>query len=390
MNLADPDLYMSPDRYGLWRSLVAQDAVVWSDSQGDAEGFWSVFSHQACTQVLNPGPAFTSEYGMMIGSGAGRRDSSGGQMIVVTDGAKHRRMRRLMTPLLVRTQSESLVPFIEREMRTLLAESRDTGPIDVVTAISSQIPAMVVCEILGVPASDRPKLSELTMHAFAGLDTNFDRMTPAQAHTEILVYFDELIEERRRRPGPDLISALLADDELTTHEALLNCDNVLIASIETTRQSLTGAFAAVAATPGLLDRLRADTEAVDNAAEEIIRWTSPAMHVLRVSTQDLVINGTPIAAGSPVVAWLPAANRDPRIFSDPDEFRPDRTPNRHLAFGHGPHRCVGAALARIELRAALGVLADQAHSVVLVRPPQWLRSLIVLGYRELHVDIEWR
>lgn len=390
VDLGNPDLYTTLDRHTRWRELAAEDAMVWSDPGSSPAGFWSVFSHQACAAVLAPSAQFTSEYGMMIGFDRDHPDQSGGRMMVVSEQEPHRRLRRLVGPLLSRAAARELSERVRTEVHSVLDQVLDGGVCDVAAAIGPRIPAAVVCEILGVPAADQDMLIELTNHAFGGADELYDGMTPRQAHTEILVYFDELITARRERPGDDLVSTLVTDDGLTIDDVLLNCDNVLIGGNETTRHAITGAVHALATVPGLLTELRDGSVDVDTVVEEVLRWTSPAMHVLRVTTGDVTINGRDLPSGTPVVAWLPAANRDPAEFDDPDTFRPGRKPNRHITFGHGVHHCLGSALARIELSVVLRVLAERVSRVELVNEPIWLRAIVVQGYRELPVRFRGR
>ncbi len=385
VDLGNPDLYTSLDRHIRWRELAADDALVWSEPGSSPSGFWSVFSHRACAAVLAPSAPFTSEYGMMIGFDRDHPDPSGGRMMVVTEQEPHRRLRKLVGPLLSRSVARSLAERVRTEVNSLLDRVLDGGVCDVTAAIGSRVPAAVVCEILGVPAGDQDMLIDLTNHAFGGADEMYKGMTPRQAHTEILVYFDELIDARRARSGDDLISTLVSDGGLTTEDVLLNCDNVLIGGNETTRHAITGAVHALATVPGLLMALRDGSADVDTTVEEVLRWTSPAMHALRVTTGDVTINGCHLSPGTPVVAWLAAANRDPAEFDDPGLFLHGRTPNRHITFGHGAHHCLGSALARIELSVVLRELAERVTRVELVSEPTWLRAIVVQGYRELPV-----
>lgn len=140
--------------------------------------------------------------------------------------------------------------------------------------------------------------------------------------------------------------------------------------------------------PDLLADLRADPDLIPLVVEEVIRWSSPAMHVLRVATSDVTIAGRQIPAGDAVAAWLPSANRDERAFPEPDRFLPRRSPNRHLGFGFGSHHFLGAALARIEIAGLLRALAATARAVTLTSEPEWMRALQVQGYRSLLVDVE--
>ncbi|AUI63995.1 cytochrome P450 [Amycolatopsis sp. BJA-103] len=390
VDLGNPDLYTTLDRHARWRELALEDAMVWSEPGSSPTGFWSVFSHRACAAVLGPSAPFTSEYGMMIGFDRDHPDNSGGQMMVVSEQDQHRKLRKLVGPLLSRASARKLAERVRAEVRGVLDEVLDGEVCDVAAAIGPRIPAAVVCEILGVPAADEDMLIDLTNHAFGGEDELFDGMTPRQAHTEILVYFDELITARRASPGEDLVSTLLTDDELTVDDVVLNCDNVLIGGNETTRHAITGAVHAFATVPGLLDQVRDGSADVDTVVDEVLRWTSPAMHVLRVSTAEVTVNGRDLPAGAPVVAWLPAANRDPAVFEDPDTFLPGRKPNRHIAFGHGMHHCLGSALARIELAVVLREVAERVSRVELVKEPAWLRAVVVQGYRELPVRFTGR
>ncbi|GAB3896568.1 hypothetical protein GCM10029964_078100 [Kibdelosporangium lantanae] len=281
----------------------------------------------------------------------------------------------------------SLHPFIENEVRAGIAAALRAGTADIAAGLGPRLPAAVVCEILGVPASDRERLVELTNHAFGGNDSAFDLMTPSEAHAEILMYFHELVARRRDGTGDDVVSTLMAAAELGPRDVLVNCDNLVIGGNETTRHAITGCFHALATVPDTLDRIRADPDLIPLVVEEIIRWTSPAMHVLRVSTREVDVLGRRLPAGSPVVAWLPAANRDERVFDRAQQFVPDRKGNRHLGFGNGTHHCLGAALARAELAGLLAVLAEQVRSVALVEPPTWSRGNVTQGYRHLRVRL---
>ena len=386
-DLGEPDLYRTESRFDLWQAMARADEVVWSGPGSSPHGFWSVFSYDACRSVLAPTAPFTSEYGMMIGFDAKHPDRSGGRMLVVTDGAHHTRLRQLITPFLSKAMATTLDAFVEREVRSILAGPLAAGGADIARQVGPMLPAAVVCEILGVPERDRERLIDLTNHAFGGSDSTFDRMTPSESHSEILMYFHELVAARRRVPGDDLVSTLVADGRLGTRDVLVNCDNVLIGGNETTRHAITGCFHALATAPSTLDRLRAEPALLPTAVEEVVRWTSPAMHVLRVARQDVEVAGRTLPEGSVVAAWLPAANRDERVFDRPHEFVPDRHPNRHLGFGTGPHHCLGAALARAELAVLLRVLAEKVRSVRLAGQPRWLRGNLTQGYVRLPVEL---
>jgi hydroxylation protein CepL len=385
-DLANPDLYLTEDRFGMWRDFVATDAKVWSEPGFSPSGFWSVFAHRDCAALLSPKAPFTSEHGMMIGFDAAHSDNAGGRMIVVSDGEQHTRLRRLVGPFLSRLRAPSLESVLAREVTDVVVRLREHETIDVAVEIGPRLPAAIVCEIIGVPLSDREHLIELTNHAFGGYEGVFDKMTPSEAHSEILYYFYDLVAEREKNPGDDLVSALLADGGLDPDDVVINCDNVLVGGNETSRHSVTGVFHVLSEYPDVLRQLRDTPDLLDTAVEEVVRWTSPAAHVLRVATGEFTLGDQVFEKDDPVVAWLPAANRDPRVFAAPDSFVIDRKPNRHLGFGTGPHHCLGASLARVELRELLRALSRDVVSIAVVDKPEWLRSNLIQGYRGLTVS----
>jgi hydroxylation protein CepL len=334
---------------------------------------------------------------MMIGFDRSHPDKAGGTMLVASDGRRHDHLRRLIAPFLSRASAESLSAFMRREVTAIMQDLREAGGsdesnvtgLDVASHVGSRLPAAVVCELLGIPASDRELVVSLTNHAFGGKEPAFADMTPSEAHAEILSYFVDAMVRGRADPGANLVAALLSEGSLSDNEILVNCDNVLIGGNETTRHAVAGCFHAMAENPEILRAVRADPSLIPAAAEEILRWVSPAMHVLRVTTQPTVVAEQAVDEGVAVVAWLPAANRDPAVFPGSGELRLDRHPNRHLAFGHGLHHCLGAALARAELTTLLEVLASSLEGVELLAEPQWMSANQVQGYRHLSVRLHW-
>ena len=184
------------------------------------------------------------------------------------------------------------------------------------------------------------------------------------------------------------MSELMKDDlRLRLDELLFNCYSLLIGGDETTRLSMIGAVEAFSAMPGEWERLRRGEVSVAGAAEEILRWTTPAMHSGRTATEDTVLEGRPIAAGDTVTIWNNAANFDPEQFEDPDRFDLGRTPNRHLSFAHGPHFCLGAVLARIELTALLEALVEYVDEMSVTGAPQRIYSNFARGFHSLPVRL---
>jgi len=389
MDLGNPDLYTSQERYAMWRRFVGEDAVVWSAAGRSPSGFWSVFSHHACLQVLRPSAPFTSEYGMLIGFDASKPDRGGGKMIVATDGERHTKLRRVLGRAFTPSALSRLERFLADETARLLDFCRSRGEVDIAVDVGPYLPAAMVCELLGIPLSDRDYLIALTNSAFASPDSDSAADATADAHSEIFFYFHDRISACQRRPGSDLISALLGAEDIGIDEVLANCYNLLIGGNQTSRHLVSGAFHCLSAAPDLLGIIRDEPASVRPAIEEMARWISPGMHVLRVATRDISINGQQVREGEALVAWIAAGNRDPRVFHDPDHFIWDRLPNSHLSFGYGPHNCLGAQLARMEIDALLTLLAARANSVALAAPPVYTRSNLIQGYKSLPVTIDW-
>ena len=386
----DLDRHPPEARLEEWSRLAAAGACVWSRPGSSPSGFWSVFSHEHARAVLAPSAPFTSEYGMMIGFDREHPDAAGGSMLVVTDGEAHAKLRKLVGPFMSRLRQPQLMVAVRREVRDALRTARRAVVTDIARTLGPRIPAATVCGILGVPLRSRERMIALTNHAFGGEDPDFAAMTPLEAHVEMLDFFGELAEQRAHDPREDLVTALVRDESLGHDEVVRNCDNVLIGGNETTRHALAGVFHAIALDPTVLEHVRRDPEDIDAVVDELVRWTSPAAHVLRVATSDTTIGDEQIREGDAVVVWLPSANRDPNVYMEPDRIVPGRSGPRHLGFGTGMHHCLGAAVARLEIAELLRELALRVESIDLVEPPVLLRSAIVHGYRSLRVTITWK
>jgi cytochrome P450 len=248
----------------------------------------------------------------------------------------------------------------------------------------------IICELLGVPAADQDWMYHLTSTAFGGGDPgstdDVSRSERAQAYGDIFDYYQDLAAQRRKTPGPDLVSTLVHGEvdgiPLGTEDVLLNCTNLIIGGNETTRHAAAGGLLALAE-PEAWQAVRD----IDSLVEEVLRWTTPGMHVLRTATRDTEIAGQPIGAGESIVVWNASANRDEEIFEHPQRFDPARAPNRHIAFGQGGHHCLGAALARIELAALFEALTTRVRQVEVIGPVRRVRSCVLRGIRQLPVRL---
>ena len=210
-----------------------------------------------------------------------------------------------------------------------------------------------------------------------------------RATAEVFAYFSEIAAARRRKPGDDLVSLLTAarpdGAPLPDHALLSDCLLLIGGGNETTRNALSGGLLAFLEHPAQWRRLKAEPGLAGSAVEEILRWTTPVIHNARTAVADCTLGGRRIRAGETVALFWPSANRDESVFEAPDRFRIDRFPNPHLAFGIGEHICLGAHLARMELRSALRALSTRLASVEQVSPIERLQSSSVGGVKSLRI-----
>jgi cholest-4-en-3-one 26-monooxygenase len=300
-------------------------------------------------------------------------------------GAYRRVASKQFTPRAVR----ALEPEVERITSEVLdaAAERDGG--DFVRDVSAPITIAVIAEMLGVPAADRGLLFRWTNEVIAPEDPEFQSGTPEatleKARVELFQYFDAMARERRARPREDIVSVVangkvggapLGPVELLSYYLLL-----VVAGNETTRNAMTGGILALLENPGEWEKLRRDPGLVEPAVEEVVRWVTPVIQFCRTATRDVALRGRTIRAGQSACLFYPSANRDEEVFADGDRFRIDRRPNRHVGFGVGEHVCLGAHLARLELRCAFAALRERLLRAEPAGPVERARSSFVGGIK---------
>ncbi|MCP9948084.1 cytochrome P450 family protein [Actinomadura madurae] len=319
----------------------------------------------------------------------------GGTMLAM-DAPDHTRMRGLVAKAFTARRVERLRPRVEEIAGALLDGIAARGEADLIEDLAVPLPIQVICEMLGVPASDRGRFREwtavLTVPALTA-EARAHRREVARAFTG---YLREVIAERRARPEDDLVSALIAardgDAALTEAEMVNSIGLLLIAGHETTVNLIGNGVLALLRAPGQLDLLRRRPELLPSAVEELLRFDGPLEWASqRIALEDMEIAGTLIPKGAWVHVSLGAADRDPAVFEAPDRLDVTRAPKRHVAFGHGIHFCLGAPLARLEGRIAIGGLLDRFPGLALAVPPADLRhhrtGSIVRGLVSLPVRV---
>ncbi|MEV6632798.1 cytochrome P450 [Actinoplanes sp. NPDC051470] len=392
VNLLDPAVHRDHDLSALWRRLRAGAPVWRHPPAGAAPGFWVLSKHGDVMAAYRDAERFRSMSGNMLGTLTRGGDSAGGRMLVVTDGRRHTSLRRLMQTGFGPRVLGVVGDYVERATAGVVAAAVERGECDFAEDVASVIPLAAICELLDVPVADRPRILGLTRSALETEHGEQQSLESRLAQSEILLYYTRLAAERRDSPGADAVSllatGLVEDRPLTAEEVVLNCYNLIIGGDETARLSMTTGLLALIEHEGEWDRLVSGEAGVPQAVEEILRWTTPAIHVGRVAATDVPIRGTTIPAGDIVTMWNVSANRDEDVFDRPDELILDRSPNRHITFGHGPHFCLGAHLAKVELRAMLTTLRESVAAVVPSGPVRWLSSNFLNGVESLPVVLK--
>jgi len=399
MDLADIDLG-DPQQFvdGVpheWFALLRREAPVqWHpDPQGFAEGFWSVTRYDDCVGVNRDYEHFSSYRSAALFHDMAEEDlAQQRQMMLNMDPPMHTRYRRLVnkgfTPRMIRDLEAKVVASTD----SILDAVCETGSADFVEQISAELPLQVIADLMGVPQDDRHLVFDWSNKMIGSDDPEY-QLGPdagAQAAMELFAYADELCAEKRLDPHEDLFSVLtqaeIEGDRLSQLELDLFFLLLSVAGNETTRNLISGAMVAFFDHPDQWDRLRADRSLLPTAVEEMLRYVSPVMHFRRQATAEVAIGDQLVAEGDKVVFWHISANRDESVFPDPDAFDIGRAPNNHMAFGGGgPHFCLGANLARMEIRVMFDRLLDRVPDIRLDGDVQRLRSNFINGVKHIPV-----
>ena len=346
-------------------------------------GFWRLTRYADVTRLLYDVPAGTRTIDGVL-PGVDESLSGQRQFMLQQDPPTHTRLRRLVTRAFTPRAIAAIRPSIQRIVDECLDRVAPRGEMDVIADLALPVPATVICEMLGVPVADRDRFTVWTAQATYGLAAGV--LPPemlaqaAAAGMELAAYFQELIAARRVRLADDLLSALIRAEEegdrLSPSELISQAIGLLIAGFETTIGLIGNGVRALLEHPAQLAGLRARPELIAGAVEECLRYDGPIILTARVLHADAEFGGTMIPRDAKVWGMLAAANRDPAVFPDPDAFDIERQPNEHLAFGGGPHFCLGAHLARLEGQIAIGSLVERFHDLALVSPTvEWGLSL---------------
>ena len=384
VDLADPATFRDTDLIDMWRRFREERPVHRHPARDGRPEFWAVSRYADAIAVYRDHENFTTEQGNMLATLLTGGDSASGKMLAVTDGARHREVRKLMLKAFSPRVLGHVADQVKTRIRRLITEARERGELDYAADVAEHIPIGTICDLLGIPESDHRELLELSKAVLSSDQDTPDQTEMVLARNEMLLYFTDLAEERRRHPGDDVISTL-ASSFLTHDEVVYNCYSLIIGGDESSRLSSIGAIHAFAGHPDQWAALKNGDVTAESAVEEILRWTTPAMHFGRRARADVEIGGVRVPAGAAVTIWNTAANYDERVFAEPERFDLSRTPNRHLTFGQGAHFCLGAFLGRAQLQAMVESVRETVTSIELRGEPEQLHSNFMYGYCRLPV-----
>ena len=380
--LTDAAFYASAP-WDTYRWLRDESPVYWCAPAG----FWAITRHEDVLRVSKDPETYCSGEGMTMRGGE-LSDVPGGATLITLDPPRHTSQRAIISRAFTPGAVSRLECHIHDIARRILDEVPAGEPLDFVESVAAPLPVIVIAELLGVPVEDRDKFVAWSNASIGVADPEYAHLRDSMM-LEQYEYFEQILQDRRRRPVGDLLSTLVgaeAEHEDFTHaDALALCFLLLAAGNETTRNLISHGVLALVAHPDQLALLREQRD-VHRAVDELLRWMSPVIHMARTVTVGTTIRDVPLHAGDQVVLLYGAANRDDRVFGpNADDLLVTRDPNPHLGFGFGTHFCLGAALARLEARVLLDELLDRFGEWRVVGPPEPLQSTMIRGIKHLPV-----
>jgi len=350
---------------------------------------WALSRFADVFAALNDHEAFCSRQGLTWDPAAAEQ-AGVLPMMVTTDPPDHTKLRRLINRGLTPRRVADLEPEVRAGIVEKIDALRAAGGGDLVTDVAVPVPTAMVGRFLGVPVTDRARFHHWAGAVVAGTSGAAFHQEHDRAVRELYAYFHNLIERRRCEPTDDLIGTLIVSEidgaRLTTQEILGFCFNIVVGGIETTTNLVSNGMALLAAHPEIARRLAVEPAMIPQAIEEFLRLETPVAGLCRTTTRPVTLHGITIPAGEKVLLMFGAANRDEREFSDPERLDLDRGVEHHLAFGHGAHYCIGAALARLMGRVAFEELTTRFRDYrVDVTRGRRLRAAVSRGWERLPI-----
>ena len=388
-DLLDPKTFAAGHPLELYREL-RQTSPVHRNPEPHGPGFWALTRYDDVYAVDHDFQTFSSSPTIMIPDpGQGEGTMGEAKMMLMMDPPQHTGFRKLIRGEFTKPAAAGKGLRLHELARQIVDEVIEAGECDFVAQVAGEMPSYVIAELMGLPLDDGRELYKLTEAIHSAPETQ----APGAIQDAVMKMFGYgmgVIAAKRARPADDLATRLLEAEvegrRLTDPEFLLFFLLLIDAGGDTTRNLLSSGLLALQENPDQRAWLMADLPGrLASAREELLRYASPVIYMRRTATRDTQVGETPIAAGDKVVMYFGAANRDPAKFDNPDALDLARAPNEHIAFGGGPHVCLGQHLARIEIDAILTEVLTRMEDLQIVGQPEWLASTFISGPKSMHV-----
>ncbi len=402
INLTDSHFFAKGDIHDLFKRMRAEDPVHWT--QGSLKrGFWSIFKHQDAYTVYRGASEYFSNGKFGVGlpsspeieAATSPQITGSDRMLVASDGELHRDFRKsfnaMFLPRAIRQYEESGRKLVLE----ILDEVLPRGRCEFVTEVATRLPMAIICDMMAIPRKDWQLMFDLVNQGMGAEDPEYQVEgsaveTRTKAWGQAIGYCIKSALERRGTSATDLLavianSRILGGRLLTDEEIGYNGFMFIIGGLDTTRNSIAGGLLELIRDRSQMKRLLADKSLMKPAVEEILRWTSPITHSMRTALKDCEIRGRKIKEGDWVAVWNASVNRDEEVFANADHFDVARDPNDHFAFAYGEHFCLGAHLARLEIRLIFEEILDRMPDVELDGEVEWLASNLLHGLKRMPI-----
>ncbi|HEX5259831.1 MAG TPA: cytochrome P450 [Gaiellales bacterium] len=399
------DAFTDEVPYAMFDWLRQNDPVRWYDWP-HGRGYWAITRHDDLVAVHKDTKTFSSETGATALEDLAPDAIEARKSMIDTDPPRHTRLRGLVNREFTPRAVAAYENLLRELTRVILDEALPLGEFDFVEHVAAPLPIQVLCRILGVPPEDNlllidwgdrmigstdPAMSDMS---YEHPDSDAYRLLPfrSPAAVELWRYGHGIAEQRRAEPEDDIVSKLvhaeIDGERLTAREFDVMFLLLVVAGNETTRQAIAHGMLALMEHPEELSRLRDDPSLMPTAVDEIIRWATPVLHFRRTATCDVELRGQTIREGDKVVTWYISANRDELVFDDPYRFDVGRRPNDHVSFGRGgPHFCLGAHLAKLEVKVMFEELLPRLQSIEPAGSPERIRTNFTNAFRAMPVRV---
>ncbi|CAB4717594.1 MAG: cytochrome P450 [Actinobacteria bacterium] len=398
VDLLDLDRFAREEHHEMFTVLRAEDPVHWTP-EPDGPGFWSITKHADVQLVNRDTDGFSAEAGgitLLESSTLDEGMDMRGKIMVMTDPPRHTRYRLLVNKGFTPRMIGLIEAHLEYRAELLVDSVIERGECEFVTELAAELPLQAIADIMGVPQEERHLIFDWSNRLVGSDDPEYnqdpeDKADALVAATELYMFASALGEARRTDPRDDvvtkLINAEINGDKLTSEEFELFILLLAVAGNETTRNATAHGMYAFMTYPEQFAKLREHPELMASAVEEVLRWSSPVLYFRRQATRDFELRGKQIRAGDKIAMWHVSGNRDEEAFEDPFTFDITRSPNDHVAFGGGgAHYCLGANLAKLELRLLFNQLVNRTPDMRVAGPVERLRSNFIGGIKHIPVE----